>query len=54
MNAASWIVLGVVLAAAAAALAFTIHRRRRSGSAACGDCALKSLCSGQENNKLQP
>ena len=44
MNAASWIVLGVVLAAAAAAVGFIFHRRRRYGSAACNGCALKGMC----------
>lgn len=44
MNTASWIVLGVVLAAAAVAVGFIIHRRRRYGSASCEGCALKGLC----------
>ncbi|MBR3074199.1 MAG: hypothetical protein IKH11_00390 [Bacteroidales bacterium] len=44
MNAASWIVLGAVLAAAAGALAFMLHRRNRKGSSACCACALKDLC----------
>ncbi len=44
MNAASWIVLGVVLAAASVALGFIIHRRRRYGSAACEGCSLKNIC----------
>ncbi len=44
MNAASWIVLGVVLALAACAVGFLLHRRRRYGSAACSGCALKDIC----------
>ncbi|MCR5325741.1 MAG: hypothetical protein K6E37_03205 [Bacteroidales bacterium] len=44
MNLASWIVLGVVLAAFVGAVAFLIHRRRRLGSSACEGCSLRSLC----------
>jgi hypothetical protein len=44
MNLASWIVLGVVLAAFAGAVAFLVHRRRTRGSSACEGCALRSLC----------
>ncbi|MBO4670580.1 MAG: hypothetical protein J5640_01890 [Bacteroidales bacterium] len=44
MNLASWIVLGVVLAAAAGAVAFLLHRKRRGGSSACDGCSLRRLC----------
>ena len=44
MNAASWIVLGVVLAAASGAMAFLLHRRRTAGTSACSGCALRELC----------
>lgn len=52
MNAASWIVLGVVLAAAAVALGFIVHRKRRYGSASCSGCALKGVCSDAASTKL--
>ena len=45
MNAASWVVLGVVLALAASAVVFLVHRRKRYGSSACSGCALKDICS---------
>jgi hypothetical protein len=45
MNAASWIVLAAVLAAATGALAFLLHRRRTAGTSACCGCALRELCS---------
>ena len=44
MNAASWIVLGVVLALAVAAVCFSVHRRRKAGSSACCGCALHDVC----------
>ena len=44
MNAASWIILAIVLAVAAGACAFLVHRRRTAGSSACNCCALKGLC----------
>ena len=44
MNLASWIVLGVVLAAAAGAVAFLVHRKRRGGSPACSSCSLRRFC----------
>ncbi len=44
MNAASWIVLVVVLAAGVAAAGFVVHRRRTLGSSACSGCALKGIC----------
>lgn len=44
MNAASWIVLGLVLAVAFVAVGFLVHRRRTLGSSACSGCALKGIC----------
>lgn len=44
MNVASWIILALVLAAAAGAFAFLVHRRRTVGSSACNGCALKGVC----------
>ncbi|MBO6169449.1 MAG: FeoB-associated Cys-rich membrane protein [Bacteroidales bacterium] len=44
MNLATAIVLGLVLAAAVAAVVFMIHRRKKSGSSVCSGCSLRSLC----------
>ncbi len=48
MNLASAIVLGIVLAAAVAAIVFMIHRRKKSGTSACSGCSLRSLCQRTE------
>ncbi len=48
MNAASIIVLAVVVLAVAAAL-FAMHRRKRAGkSLYCSGCALKGVCQKKE------
>lgn len=44
MNAASVIVLALVLAAAVAAVVFMVHRSRKAGSSACSGCALNKFC----------
>jgi len=44
MNAATAIVLAVVLSAVAVAVAIIVHHRRKAGTSACCGCALKDLC----------
>lgn len=45
MNAATAAVLAVILAAAIAAVVFSVHRSRKKDSSACCGCALRGLCS---------
>ena len=44
MNAPTAIVLGIIVLAAAAAVAFIVHRSRTAGSSSCTSCSLRSLC----------
>ena len=44
MNLATILVLSAVILVAAAAVAFMVHRKKKTGTSACEGCALRDFC----------